>query len=386
MDTAEESFASEWQYFKEARQVLREEADQLSLKLASLTQDPAMKALLEEKRRIKNELSDMAMEVRVYEEEIRERSEKLERRRRALTDGRLREELEERLKKRLARLASLEELRAPEVILNGSRELVFDLGMSIEELERHYLQMNAESRLKQQESQSRRDQALRRITFIDSHYRQTKHNLENAIREIEERRQEHRAREVEWATSSRAHLEWMLEQEPSYKGDIVPRYKTRYPEDHLLDLFPALSVALIAPQGSKSKKRRERVGTLLSPGIANTLVVLPVWRFWVTFSESDEGEELSQEREPFMARLQVVLERAGFPSLSVVLVYNKLQAVIGMTVVQRQMIKKLTKGEEPNGWKIVRAGRRHRLFLLVDEQRRFIRFLPRQRKKAYSQH
>ena len=385
MDCAEQ-FASEWQRLKEMREQLVRETDRLAKKRASLSQEPEMLKLLQEKRELKKEVPDLNLDVRVHSCDIEGRRNNLEKRRRATTDERVQRELATKLKNHRNRLARLEELKVPEVILEKGRRLIFEVEGPIEDVETLYRQMDVESWQKQQQAQLTLEETLERISTIDGHYRSTKHCFEEAIREIQRMIEEHHAKEIEWATRSRGHLEWMLEHEPSRKDDIVRRYMTRFPADTLVDLFPPPPTPALTPQKPGGKKRHAR------PDVSPPLVAkkpgadLSPWRFWVTFNANDEGQELSQEKEQFLADLRTAFEAVACSTSLVALVYDKLMAVAGMEVPQRQTIKKLAYGERLTGWKIIRVSRQYRLFLSVDEERRYIRFLPCQRKKAYSGH
>ena len=112
---------------------------------------------------------------------------------------------------------------------------------------------------------------------------------------------------------------------------------------------------------------------------------LPEWRFWVTFNCANQGLELPQDKDEFLRVLRVELNNNDYPSIYVETAYNQLQALTRMTMPQRQMIKKLVK-LEPKGWKIIRVGRRYRLYLEINEGQRHIRFMPWKRRKAYGGH
>jgi hypothetical protein len=88
-----------------------------------------------------------------------------------------------------------------------------------------YQRMDEEEEEELQKAQQVFDEALNRIATIEDHYRQSRHCLEQALKEAEQKRSQCRAEEVEWGTQSRVHLEWMLEHEPSYKDYVVRRYK-----------------------------------------------------------------------------------------------------------------------------------------------------------------
>lgn len=387
MDT-DKRFEAEWGQIRAKWQYAQDEGAQLKQRIASLTEEPEMRSLLKEKRELaKNELPYVLERVPFHKQDIEMRKYTLEMRRRALSDEKLQKRQDARLKARRERLTRLEELKAPQAIIANERRMVFELAEPIEAVEKCFAEMDAESELKREADQRLIEEIQQRIATINDLYRGTKRGLEEAIRANMQRMLECRKEEIEWATQSRDHLEWTMSREPSCKSDIVHRYRTRFPEDQLLDLFPP-PPASPAPQknGGKKRPKRQIRPSAPAPVEATTVTMLPKWRFWIQFDAHDNGQELPQEREQFLTELRVVLDQRGYPSLSPRAVYDSLMAISEMEISQRHRIKRLIMDEEDLGWKIVRAGRDYRLFLLIDEERRYIRFMPRDRKTAYSGH
>jgi hypothetical protein len=382
---ATELFASEWRILQEKRQQLVSDSEELKRRLISVTSEPEMKKLLEEKDRIKKEIPEIRKEIERHGMVILGRQNFLDRRRKAVTDKRLQKEFTERLRTYQQRLPKLEKLDAPRAILENERRMIFELEAPIEEVEKSFRKSNAEEEQKQKEAERVLNDALARIAMIRDHYRQTVKSLEVAIRETEQRRQQYCAEEIEWGTQSRVHLEWMLKNQSSYKDDLIRRYKVRFPTDNLLDLFPPLPISTPIASKSNGKKRRSKPLASLSPVAEDIPVTHQAWRFWVTFNANDTGQELSVEKDSFLGILQSALDKATYFSLDVRLAYDKLLAVTKMSKQQRQEMNKIVRGELL-GWKILRLGKKHRFFLLIDEDKRHIRFLPRQRKKSYSHH
>jgi hypothetical protein len=293
------------------------------------------------------------------------------------------DDLLDRRRKRLATLRGF--LKDHHPVIVSEERMVFELEAPIEEVEELYRSMSDESQREQGERQCALDAVNESIKGLEEHYRQVKHCLEDAIRDAERKMQEHHAEQVEWATQSRSHLEWTLKYVPSYKDEAVRRYKVRFPEDDLADLLPPAPVQN-HDRGGNSKRRRNRSRIVSAPAEEVVITPLPAWRFWVTFNAQEPGQELSSQKEQFLACLQTVLEKEAYLDLSAIKVYHQLMVVTKMKTAQRQQIKKVMVDRELLGWKIVRAGREHRLFLLVDEENRHVRFLPRRRKMSYSEH
>lgn len=382
---ATELFASEWQSLNEKRQQLVSEVGQLKRKLNSLTTELEMSQLFEEKVQLRKKVPGLRDRVKFHKNESQHRQGFLERLRLALTDKQIQQELATQLKNRRNRLARLKKLAAPNVVLENAKRMVFEIEAPIKEVEKLYRQIDAEEEQMQQVTQRVLDETLTRIATIDEYYQKTRQYLEGAISKAEQNRRQCRINEIEWATQSRNHLEWMLKHEPSYKDDVFRRYKERFKTDSLTDLFPPILTPTPIIQKTNGKKRRS-CASPLSPVVAEVVSAAPQpWRFWVTFNTNDLGQELPQERDQFLSTLQSALGKANYYSLGVGLVYDKLMKVSRMSMQQRQEMNKVVEAE-PLGWKILRAGKKHRLFLLIDEEGRHIRFLPCQRKKSYSQH
>src|SRR3989344_3320546 len=384
MDTAEQ-FSLQWKKLMEERQQIVDEADQLKQKLGSLTVEPTMRQLIEEKSMIKKKIPELNEKIKMHRNNIEGRTSFLEYRHSAMSDKLIRQKFIARVNQSRGRLERLKKLGAPEVIMQNEEMLIWKRTAPIAEVEQTFRQQNIEEEQKQQEIQHILDETLSRIATIEKHYRQTKHSLEDAIRETERKRFQCRAEEINWATQSRSHLEWMLEHQPSYRDEILGRYKMRFPADNLSDLFPPIPTSTREVKRVNTKKRHSRSCAPAALVVETTTVAPQSWRFWVTFNANDPGQELPQAKDQFLQNLQSAIDKEAYHNLDVQLVYEKLLAVTKMSMQQRQEMHKLI-GTEPMGWKILRAGKKHRLFLLIDEEMRHIRFLPRQRKKSYSQH
>ena len=108
---------------------------------------------------------------------------------------------------------------------------------------------------------------------------------------------------------------------------------------------------------------------------------LAPWKFWVTFSQNDEGYPLPQEKDHFITALKSDLAKAGLRSLKAERIYKSLLLLIER-LEKRQRIWQIGY-TDLRGWKKWRIGMKHRLiFIRVGEHE--VRFLPPiTRDKAY---
>lgn len=383
MDHAEQ-FASEWQSLQEQRQQLIAEGDRLKRTLNNLPDEPSIALLLEEMSQLKEKVKELEGKSDLHQGEIRHMQNILQRRRQAITDKHLQQELGIRLTNRRERLAELERVGAPKVIQENERRLIWEVEAPIAELEQRFREQIAEEERKRRVVAQVLQETLDRIAAIEGHYRQTKRQLREAIQETERRRQQLYEDSVQWAVQDRHHLQWTLEREASCRDDVIRRYRTKFPTDTLSDLLPSPTTQLVQAR-SFPKARRKRKDVALPATPPATALTAKTWRFFITFNEEDQGDELSGEEALFLSDLQEVLRKAAYHSLNVQIVYNKLLAVTRMTVQQRQEMDKVVEAQ-PAGWKILRLGRKHRVFLSIDEDTCQVRFMPRLRKKSYSQH
>lgn len=382
MDTVE-LFASQWQSFKQKWQQIVCEAEKLRRKLNFLTVEPTIKELLERKEKLKKKVPKLKKEVEMHEGNISRKFYALKYRQEAMTSRKTQQELAEKLKKGKNRLAHLERSGASETIIGNEREMIWELEGPINEVEEFYKEKNKNDEQKLKAAQQVLDETLAYITAIEEYYRQTKKYLKEEVRKMERMRDQCRVDGLEWATQSRDHLEWMLEHEPSYKEAVVSRYKTRFPADNLSDLFGPVSVSSSAPPKANNKRRRSKPNCSC-PSVAKTVpIILQPWRFWVTFNPNNPGQELPQEKSQFLEMLQSILNQLPCQNLNAGLVLNKLILVCKMSIPQRHKIKQVREGKFL-GWKILRAGGEYRLFLMINEKERYVRFFPCQRKKSYS--
>lgn len=386
MDTAK-LLASEWQSLKNQRQQLLEEGNQFKRKLNNLSAEPNIGQLLEEKSQLKKKAKTLEKKVGYHERMIKNQLNFIESRRRAENDKRL-SQMQQRARDHLASLtAPLKKEKLPEAIMQQltqhEERIIWEVEAPVDEVERVFRQEIAEEKQEQQVTQRMLDETLAHIAIIEENYRQMKKYLQEAIRETERRRHQLHEDSLQWASQDRGHLEWTLEHESLYRDDVIRRYRTRFPTDNLFDLLPPPVSQPVQVQ-NLPKARRKKNGLPLPAAVPKTAVSTPqTWRFFVTFNASDPGLELPQEPDKFLSGLQSALDTVAYHSLDVQLVYDKLLAVTRMTTQQRQEMHKVVE-VEPLGWKILRVGRKHRLFLSIDEDECCMRFLPCPRKKSYT--
>lgn len=376
-------FAKQWEELQRSRQQLIKEAEQLRQKLRGITDDESMQQLFAERTMLQQRVSVLEKQIKHHRSNIQCNLAKIAYRKRALDSEETDQDIAKRLKTRRARLQDLKSFDAPPSIIEKEERMIWDLEGQIKEVEEWYQKQNANEELQLSAVSHVLNDVVARISAINSHYRKTKQCLEQEILQMENARQQCHADEVEFATQDRSHFEWILKYDPSYKDDVVRRYRVRFPGESLEDLFPSPMRVL---SSCKKQKRRSQASVQTVPIPEATLVPQKSWRLWVTFSATEPGQELPQSQDQFVKILQtVLLARAECRSLDPKIVYDKLMMVSGMSMQQRQEMNKLA-DVEPRGWKKLRAGKRHRLFLLIDEEKQHIRFLPYPRKKAYDSH
>ncbi len=354
MDT-NENFASEWQSLREKRAELVRETARLREELVFLTKEPTMQVLLRERKQMEKELSDLAATTRMYREDIESRRQGLIQRRRAVT---------------LRPFAG--NLKRP----HGPLE-------PIRMVEKRFEKLDIDDQLKLEINRQAATRMSARIAEIDKHYGDSKNCLKRAIREEERKIESCSLEGIEWGSQDRAHLEWVLAHESSYKEKVVHRYRARFPEDKLRDLFPVNSRPVSGTLKTSSVRERRPINAepVATEVLATSLVD---WKFSVGFISGSQDYELPPIKEQFLEHLQPLLDDAGYPALTASVVYDKLVTISKMKVEQRLRLKKLIRYEDVGKRKIIRIGK-IRLFLKIDEEQRRICFTPLRREKAYTQ-
>ncbi|HLD70917.1 MAG TPA: hypothetical protein VI937_03480 [Negativicutes bacterium] len=139
-----------------------------------------------------------------------------------------------------------------------------------------------------------------------------------------------------------------------------------------------------SPAKNPRKKKREPEPGVFSSDGQPASDTPGTWKFWIVSSPADAGQELPGEEKQFLEVLQSALEKANYRSFDPVLVYRKLGLFCGISPKQRHAWRKKVIQGPFMGWKILRIGRKQRLFLLVDEENKSIRLIPFLRDQAYS--
>lgn len=357
MDTVQR-LANEWQRLYEERQQLLTEEGAIRRKLNSLCAEEEIQQLLTEKTNLKKlSLPHLRTEAEQYERGMQE----VPRWRQAMTP----KEFAERLQMRRNQLVQLTECKAPDSLLEQQRRLIWELEAPIAEVEAVY-------RAKAENVQQKICAVMDRIAVIEHSYRERQKQYESLIREIEDRRRAAHLEYLTWATQSREHLEWILQRDPLYKEDFLRRYQQRFPTDDVRALLqpPTKKVAGV-------HRRKQRKSPTVTTSACTTTDVSRGWRFFLTFRMEDAGQELHSSRD-----LASALEKAAYRNLDARMVFEKLTMVTLMPKHERQNMKQVTRAE-PRDWKILRAGKAHRLFLLIDEEKHEIRFIPCPRRESY---
>lgn len=221
-----------------------------------------------------------------------------------------------------------------------------------------------------------------RLPKIEIDYLQAKRFLEEKAKAIQEKQEEQRREEIEWATQDCDHVMWALKQKPSYRYDLACRYQARHGYENVPALLKTAPVP--APTSQKVHKTKTHSDTaLLSNGIIDaTPPSFQEWKFWFTFNGNHPGQELPQERDLFLQNLQLILHKADYHNLDVRLCYDSLIKITKVNRQQRLQMDEVQEGEFEK-WKILRLGRKHRLFLSINEETQHIIFAYRPRTSSY---
>lgn len=378
------NFEGEWKDLLHYQRMLADECSHLERDLVRLASTDEMQELFRDRDALRKKITELQAKLK----DPRESSYSDERlrsqvryRRKAMTERVAGQECAQRLKKRKERLEHLKSLQAPDVILQKEQDLIFLLEAPIDELPLFYARKRAEelegTSLIPHEIDSLQD----RIEELDLRYRETKKDLERRIGELKVQRTAHANTMTAWTLQSKEHVRWILEHEPMRASECLRMFRGRHPH---VDLTDVISIPAPSTRQTASHRRQPKP---LPPARKEgpPEIKSSTWSFAVVFDESDVPLDLPHEERAFVIRLQEIFHERDYRQLDPALVYSKLQVVACMTVQQRQEIRKIT-SEPLLGWKILRAGRKHRLFLRVDEARMCIAFLPHKRRTSYNGH
>ncbi len=388
-------FASEWQILQENRQKLNEQIAQLKRALNNFTQEPEIKQLLEERELLYDKVREVKDKIQHHKHNISSMQELVKQRKWATTDDKMQANLDTLIERRKICKAQLIETGAPKEKIESQEQFIWELQAPIAEVEKKFRQQIVGEKEKQKELESIFEEMLinvsNSILAIEEHYRKTKKSFKETLAQMELRKIQYRDYEVEWGTKDINHLRWMLENNPSYRDDLISAYKVRFPnEDLSCILLQSISASTPRQNGLNTNKKRCHCCLTSPPIIAEENVKLEPqpWKFWITFNSNDSGQELPQERDQFLKKLTSVLEKEKCNNLRADLVYEKLIEFVSLSRQQRKQVRRVKrKYMGPlKGCTIldVRRGG-HRLFLWFNETDRHIRFLFRPRKEAYKQ-
>lgn len=377
----DKGFESEWEELKKERQKLMDTVAHLRYEAKQLLADPAMQEVFKEKTQLKELAKNLRIKIKAYENIITARLEFLGLRQTVSTSERLQRDFAGRIMHYAVLLGKLEEMHLPESRRQHKDQISWEIEADLSELESVIRKRNAEEEEVKKEMERVLDSTETRIIEITELYRRTQKCLEKAIHNAELTQHQHWLKEMAWATQSRAHLQWTLKHEASYQAELIRRYRARFPVDSLQDILsPVFASEPISSHAIKKKKSYSQqcekiLETIDSPASQP-------WRFLITLDVKDPGKELSQRRKKFLQILQSILREERFEGLDATLLYNRLRMISNMSIPERQTMDKIA-GGELQGWKKLKTGK-WRIFLNVDEEKRCIRFLPRSRRKAYS--
>lgn len=369
-------FDVQWAAFQVRRSRILEKIYDFNTRLNNLSEEPDLKPQLKEKGDLRKKLPMLRNLIEVDAHAESRRIWWLQVRRKALSSPTDRKSLDKLLKTRNDRLEELLKIDAPETIIRKERELIQDIELPIEELALVYQDRRKHAESKRQESEQNLQDALARIAEIDKIYREARRCMKHALDEAEAEKVALHAEEVEWGTSSPAHLEWMLCSQPTYRDYLMRRYRKRFPAEPHTPL-PIERVVQCAPV-----RIRERE-IVLEPAPQAPEGAPAPWKFFVTFVPAVAGTELPLNEKQFVEVLVAEMCRATYKGLKPEFVRMRLVKLINLSAHERRTLKRVIGDCDVKGWKIWRAGQEHRLLLQIDEVKRVIRFLPRLRRDAY---
>jgi len=335
-------FLAEWQEMLATGRKYKKELDKLKQELASLKDNPRMVQAIQKRKKIRRNLQEK------------------------INHSILRIQLKQDLIKGIGPIIE-------NVIENGAEEhlagLRRDLKVEISELESLKLRLNT----------------------LDDPYRKERKRLRRAVREISSQLDEHRLLEMQWLTMDRAHLNWALGQVElvHYNGkDLIRQYVLRFPGEDVSDLLPSKTTVPEIGIGKsyRKKKHKPRKTSLLPQETVPEPDSEDSWSFRIILKKDDLGKLLPTDKEEFKKELQAALVGTDCGGLNAGVAYDKLVLVSEMSKVERSRMKQVHYRDALAGWKSCRAGIKYRLFLLIDEDERCIRFLPKHRRRSFSSH
>lgn len=371
----------QWQALYAERCRLNTVLDQLRKQLNRLSEQPDIHELLKEMTRLrKKEIPALQEEIAQCDAAIARMEELLKERRHAGSGTTWRRVRERRRKAEQQRLADLLRRGSPEPRIQEARRVIRNLETSIEEMEEDFRALRAEEERRREDAWKKINDAEDLIADIQDHYRSVRRTLEHDIRDAEDQRTRQMSVEQEWCTRTRDHVEYAVAQQPASADDLLQRYYRRFPEEAPV----VLPIAASAPRTWKKWRRSSGRSEGPQPAVIRDEKQRndAPWTLRLTFHPDKPGLRLPTGQSACLQLLRETLTAKRCDNFAPELVLHKVQAFTGMTLQQRQQLKRVL-GQHLHGWRIVRLGRARRILLWIDEDAREVRFLLRLRRIAY---
>lgn len=376
------NFSFEWQVLQARKNELLENARTLERELENLPTEPAMKALLESRDRLKKKTDELQHQIS-NPEAIKPSGFLL-----WLCYGFwalfVKKEGNDQIAQCESEIAELKKLRNNPLSLFTTKEAHKTTKKRIATLQAEIVRLrkitqDPRDENRQEKQKEELAKVLAEISGIDELYANTKKCLEKRLALAQEEKTEQYEEILRWVAQDRQHLQWIMENESRYKDDAVRLYQEQFPEDKLSDLIENQEKYSPVTQSVRIRKREAKPQRFFSAEDANQ----KEWDFCVCFGLNDKGQKLTQNEEEFLRGLTTAFDKINYRDIDPRLVYENLMWVIELPVHQRQKIREVSHTELV-GWKIVEIGS-HRLFLSISEAERHIRFIVRPRKDAYKE-
>lgn len=369
-ETSEE-MQLQWEKLLERKQQLAEKIKSLNFFLANPCKNQELKELIEEKETLRKTEKETLEKIRLYERFIRDRLIVAEAVFLAITKkDELTDDIKNKIKKRFKTLVGKPELcritkgKDSMDIINRFEEQVSQVSSAEPSwLVKWQLEAwNMEDEAKKDSLERSLPDVKNDIREADNRYREVRRSIESEVKKTKEELRSINEEVARWDEENGSR-------------------------------FALLSVSSSAPPCSKFpfKKRKRKKKSNLPVATScdqNGHQNKKIWKFFVVFSENEQGEELSSgNKSEFSSRLKDILKEVKYRgAVRTQSVYNRLISITEMTPHQRRTMKEIFKGKRFLSWKIDNVSKKHRLYFAVDEEKNHIRFTIEPRKKAYGNH
>ena len=386
-------FASQWQMLQKNRQELMAEIARVKFELNNIC-EAQIQLFIEEKNVRTKEAKEVQSHINRLAKTIRDKLLFLKCRRKALTDSKIKKELEKqvrRCKNRMEELKILDDpmgifvagmgITASPVLTAHDARIIWENQAPIDEVQKVFLAENATTEKAKQVLEGIHGAIMARIFLIEECRRQSKQCLDETVVKIEEAVTLQRAEEIEWGSFDRAHVAWILQNEPLYRDEVIARYKERFPGGDLSDLEPKTST--ITSQATNAPKtRRKKVNSLVPTKTETIEPVGKQWEFFFVLRATHAGQKLPGGKVEFLEELRHLLhKKARCRGADLKSVYRQLvEATLAST--QELVIMERVAFGEFKGWKKCKT-RKHRFFLDVDKPNKKIRLFLEIKEEAY---